>query len=211
MGQWRNIPTAYKWDGDSVTFPKEVAPPVVKPPAVSTGIPVTSASALVIQNPVPTVTANVCSVLPKPEPTTTVPVNIPGLSTEEQAAAAKMEAALDNVLALLGQKQEVIQDSSNLATGSAGPPLWDNQIQELMPAGSPIYPDGRPVTNPNHLMLFLWNGAEIVRSYTTTGWKSKVRRQDGKLNPVPESLVEAITKAGYLSECGNGVYKIKLN
>jgi hypothetical protein len=207
MSEWRDIPTVYKWDGDSITLPEapKKTPPAkpVPPKKTNAGIPVIPASSLVLNEEKPAVTASACST-----PEVTTPSSI-GLLPDEQQAAAKMEAALDKILGILGEKQEEIQDQSNLATGNVGAPIWDNQIQELLPNGSPIYPAGRPVTNPNHLMLFLWNGAEVVRAYTSTGWSSKLRRLDGKLNPIPESLIEAVISSGYLTECGSGVFKAK--
>jgi hypothetical protein len=206
MGEWRDIPTVYKWDGDSITFPEPPKKPVpvrpVPPKKANAGIPIIPASALFLNESKLAVTAIACS---KPVETTPSPAS--QLQPEEQQAAAKMEEALDRILGILGEKQEVIQDQSNLVTGNVGAPIWDNQIQELLPNGSPIYPAGRPVTNPNHLMLFLWNGAEVVRAYTSAGWNSRLRRLDGKLNPIPESLIEAVIRSGYVTECGNGVFK----
>lgn len=203
MEKWQDIPTQYSWDGDSLTSksplkpPTKPAPPKTKPAGQLPHIP---ASALVINEQRRTDVSTVVVADTKPSAS---------LSNDEKQAVSKMEAALEKILGILGEKQQIVQDSSNLATGSAGAPLWDSHIQELSPSSSPIYPDGRPVTNPNHLMLFLWNGAELVRSYAPSGWVSKLRRADGKMNPVPETLVEAVLKTGYLRECGSGVFKAK--
>jgi hypothetical protein len=220
MTQWRDIPTAFNWDGDNLTPPPQSKPitsvPAVKPTAskpqsgtvplvtkIGVGIVTIPASALEIVNGPAVTTVSADS--PKPE---AVPVKpVPGLSAEEQVAAAKMEAALEKILGILGEKKEEVVGESNLSQGKPGDPLWDSHIQDLSPSKSAIYPAGRPVNNPNHLMLFLWNGAEVVRAYTQNGWKSRMRRQDGKENPVPERLIEAFIQAGNLKDFGNGIYK----
>jgi hypothetical protein len=221
MSGWRNIPTKYKWTGDSVipvtkarevTLASSVVGSIIAPtspptqtPTQQHSIPIIPSSSLeVVTLSAPTV------VTQTPVQQETAPTTTSSLTTEEQAASAKMEEALDKILAILGQKQEVIESSSNLAAGVEGPPLWENQIQDLKSSGAPIYPEGRPVNNPNHLMLFLWNGAKVMRSYTSSGWVYRVRRIDGKQNPVPEKLAEAFISSGNLTQDGSGNFVVAM-
>ena len=217
MDAWRNIPTKYKWDGDSLIDPRGVIadpPPVVKPNSSK----ITTTLAQVLPKP-PVVTSSAIPVIPasKLEITQSPPsVNIDTkveevkaeLTTEEKAAAVKMEEMLDKVLALLGQKAEAVEAQTNLSTGTPGAPLWDTQPLTLDPNKSAIYPAGRPINNPNHLMFMLWNGATICRDYTPKGWLVFLRRGD-KQNPIPEKLFDALNQSGSIAEGGDGSFRIK--
>ena len=195
MARWRNIPAQFSWDGESMTPASTKAhPQKVRPSKVST------------------------AVLPpeSPEkPPEALPLsNLAGLSDEEKIAALKTEAALDTILALVPD-QEVIEtkpEPAKIADPQKCPvtgqnSLWENPVQDLPMGNSAIYPDGRPLSNPNHMMLFVGHGAEVVRDYTQTGWVSYLRRPDGRRNPVPESLVETFIKSGILKEGKPGIFR----
>jgi hypothetical protein len=112
MSEWRDIPTKYKWDGDSLIDPRGVITeqaPQAKPnsPSIATYVAQVASNTPYVATSVVPVTAppsvnidttKVEVVQPKPE-----------MTTEEQAAATKMEEMLDKVLALLGQKAEKVE------------------------------------------------------------------------------------------------------
>lgn len=207
MNEWRNIPTKYKWDGESLIDPNGVIadpfpPTKTNSPSIATYVAQVAANTPYVASPV--------SVPPSVNIDTKVEVVPPKteMTTEEQAAAAKMEAMLDKVLALLGQKPEAVEPQTNLSTGTPGTPLWDTKPLTLNPNKSAIYPAGRPINNPNHLMFMLWNGSNIVRDYTPTGWNTFLRRGD-KRNPIPEKLFDALVKSESVIEGGDGVFRIK--
>ena len=205
MNEWRNIPTKYKWDGESLINPNGVTADPFKSSNVATSVAQVVVNTPYVASPAIPVTAP-----PSVNIDTKVEVVPPKqeMSAEEQAAAAKMEAMLDKVLALLGQKAETTEPQTNLTNGTPGTPLWDTKPLTLDPNKSAIYPAGRPINNPNHLMFMLWNGAAIGREYTPVGWNTFLRRGDKK-NPVPEKLFDALLKSETVSEVGDGVFRIK--
>jgi hypothetical protein len=215
MNEWRDIPTKYKWDGESLFDPNGVSEDPFKASNVATSV-----AQVVVNTPykansvVPSIPASKIEVVSTP-PSVNIDTNkvevVPPkteLTTEEQAAAARMEAALDKVLALLGQKAETTEPQTNLTNGTPGTPLWDTTPLTLDPNKSAIYPAGRPINNPNHLMFMLWNGAAIGRDYTPAGWSIFLRRGDKK-NPIPEKLFDALVKSETVTEVGDGVFRIK--
>lgn len=200
MALWRNIPAQFKWDGESMTPASTRTCPVrVKP-------------------------SKVTPVLLAPESPETPPNALPldkldGLSEEEKIAALKTEAALDAVLALVPNhvitapepesqpEQEPAENAAQECPVPGQNSLWESPVQDLPTGNSAIYPNGRPISNPNHLMLFVRRGAEVIRSYMQTGWISQLRRPDGRLNPLPEALVETLINSGVLTEGRPGVFR----
>jgi len=203
MAKWRDIPTTFNWDGESVV-PASVKrrPSMVRPSKV----PV--------------------AVLPQESPEMPSGAlsldKLDGLSDEEKIAALKTEAALEAVLALVPEAAdpvkvpEVAPETKPAETADSEEPekcpgdrtdLWENPVQDLPLGNSAIYPDGRSISNPNHLMLFIGRGAEVLRDYRQDGWVSCLRRSDGRKNPLPESLVETLIKSGILREGKPGVFR----
>lgn len=178
MAQWRHIPTKHKWLDDGMTPVDSGVAPRPQPSVSSAPVPIKPAEV------------------------------VDALTDEEKLAAIKTEAALDTVLSFVPEKGEATAPEPKLEpVVTPTLPLWEAPTQELSPSGSAIYPDGRPVTNPNHLMLFLWKGAELVRAYTPDGWVSKLRRPDGRENPLSESMVDVLIRSGSLKEVRPGVFK----
>jgi len=184
MSKWRDIPALYKWDdGGLAVIQKEKS----------------------IQSPPPSKTTVVA-----------VSPSTADLDSQIDAAAKRTEQVLNTVLEMLspstipGAEQGVTQSSALIApvvTEEDGEDLWEAPAQSMSLSGSPIYPDRRPINNPNHLLLFIGRGAEIVRMYTASGWSSKLRRDDGKENPVPDNIVDSLVKAGQLVEKKPGVFR----
>jgi len=213
MSEWRNIPTKYKWDGESLIDPNGVMPDPFPPAKVQQTASYTQQAVVNTQyNASSAIPASVITAPPTSVNIDTTKVEVvppkPEMTVEEQAAAVKMEEMLDKVLALLGQKAETTEPQTNLTNGTPGTPLWDTKPLTLDPNKSAIYPAGRPINNPNHLLFMLWNGADIIKDYTPAGWVISLRRGD-KRNPIPEKLFDALEKSGGLVEGGNGVFRVK--
>lgn len=207
VARWRNIPTQFNWDGESIT-PAQTRrrPASVKPSKVPVAV-------------LPPETPETSSETPSGA------LNLgrwEGLSEEEKLAALKTEAALEAVLSLVpeasepAETQEVAEESEPAKIAESEEPekvsgdrtdLWESPVQDLSVGNSAIYPDGRPLANPNHLMLFVGRGAEVVREYRQDGWVSYLLRSDGRRNPLPESLVETLIKSGVLKEGKPGVFR----
>jgi hypothetical protein len=208
VAKWRNIPAQFNWDGESLTpastraRPQRVRPSKVAPAVLAPEQPQASET--------PSENLNLS--------------RLDGLSDEEKVAALKTEAALNAVLALIPEPvteepvaepkpkpkpepkpAETAESEECPVTGQNE--LWESPVQDLPMGNSAIYPDGRPIANPNHLMLFLQRGAEVLRTYAQTGWVSYLQRGDGKKNPLQESLVETMVKSGVLREVKTGVFR----
>ena len=185
MAVWRDIPTKFSWDGESMVptaVPKKSVP--VRPSKVS----------------VPVVVED----------------GFDGFSEEEKIAALRTEEALEAVLSFVPESPgDVVSDSPSPVgleedpqkTSGSRTDLWEEPVQDLSVGNSAIYPDGRMISNPNHLMLFIGRGAEIFRKYRQDGWVSSLHRSDGKSNPVSESLVDTLIKSGVLKESRPGVFR----
>ena len=203
MARWRDIPTKFSWDGESVV-PASVKrrAPVVRPSKVPVAVIAQESPEMASES---------------------LPLNkLEGLSDEEKIAALRTEAALNAVLSLIPENSgtetvvEEVPGTKPAETAVSEEPekcpgdrtdLWENPVQDLPTGNSAIYPDGRPISNPNHLMLFIGRGAEIVRQYRQDGWVSHMCRVDGRKNPVPESLVETLIQSGLLKEGRPGVFR----
>lgn len=211
MARWRNIPTKFSWDGENVV------PASVK------------------RRPTPVRPSKVPVAVLEPESPETSSESLPlgkldGLSDEEKVAALRTEAALDAILALVPDVETVAPqpesppssqpesqpEAKPAETAAVEEPekmsgdrtdLWESPVQDLPTGNAAIYPDGRPISNPNHLMLFVGRGAEIVRQYRQDGWISHMCRADGRKNPVPEPLVETLINSGILKEGRPGVFR----
>jgi len=191
MSQWKNIPAAFKWTEAGLV------------PSVRT------AQQLPPQKPL----------APK-VPQASIAVDDFGSRLE--VAALRTEAALESILGMVNDTAAAVLEppmvveekpeakpEASLEQVQQPPkqPLWDESVQTLPISSSPIYPAERPVANPNHLMMFIGNGAEVVRSYTSSGWVSRLRRLDGKENPVPNQIIDGLVMAGQLKETKPGVFR----
>lgn len=182
MAKWRDVPAEFDWTESGL---KPVKAKKRKPPAK-----VSVAGAAVQQ----------ASATPSAATATLTPAAV-------QAAAQETAQALDSILGLIKPASAVVEVPLSPVESGVKEDLWESPVQTLEPSESAIYPEGRPITNPNHLMLFVWNGAEVWRVYTTAGWSSRLHRIDGKENPITDVIVEALIKAGHLVACREGVYR----
>jgi len=182
VAKWRDVPAEFDWTESGL---KPVRAKRKKPPAK-----VSVVGAVVQQG--------------ASSPSTTAVTLTP---SAVQAASQETAQALDSILGLIKPASSIVEVPLSPVESGVKEDLWEAPVQLLEPAESAIYPEGRPITNPNHLMLFVWNGAEVWRIYTTTGWSSKLHRIDGKENPITNVIVEALIKAGHLVACREGIYR----
>jgi hypothetical protein len=172
MAGWKNIPTQFNWDGENVT-------PVSSVKTATKPSPVRPAS---VAQPV-MITAG----------------KIPGLTNEERLAALKTEVALDTVLNMIPQDIEEVPLSP--PEFSERPEnLWEEPVQDLHLGNSAVYPDGRQIANPNHLVMFIQNGGRISRIYKSDGWHYELLRAGNRKNPILEALVSPLIHSGILKE-----------
>jgi len=114
-------------------------------------------------------------------------------------AERAVEQALDKVLGVLGSKSEPVAGKEPESKET----LFEPRTKTLSTARSPIYPDGRIIRNPNHLMFFLQNDARITMVHRAMGTQPVLVRVDGKRNPVAPEVVEVLVKSGRIRQVGD--------
>ena len=211
MSSFKHIPTKFKWDGSSVTPPGMPKPMAPSPQKVSSPVPTASKPNTVSLFTQPITEANLTDAPEAVQEAPVVPVGSqeapvaplidatsPDLTDDEKAAAEKLSAALDSILDMIPDKME--EHPLTYHGPEPTEPLFEPAVQTLDTSNSMVYPDGRPISNANHLMMMIYNGARVAKVYKADGWHAKLKRRDGKENPIAMTVVDVLLKSGRLKE-----------
>lgn len=173
-------PTLFEWDGASLILKGKGKTGCTVPPK--------------IQSPVPSKIESLA-----------IPVKPMSVSHTESVA---VETVHETPTQIVDVTSNPVTGLSPESAGMTATPLFEPMVGNLNAVNAPIYPDGRPITSLNHLMIFIRSGVEIQRKYTpSNGWVSTMRRAGSHTNPVTDKLVETLITSGLLIEIREGVYR----